>query len=325
MKQIKQLMIIICIICVFLPTAALACPGGDEFGRPYFEVWNRDWTTKTMFYSLDQHFYRRELCTITYEHSSRESFSFPIVGQSVLPMYGYRNWGEINYPSSVSVSGTDFLMFVGLTNTFRQLRAIAENNEADEVFYDILVHRLHATDGTDDNFFRAQSRFDDGGFTQALPQILRIEAGIIFEDMVFTEMQDDITALDSLHDTIEVFVQKHEGIDVNNVVAINLDRELHEIDRIPLSLPRDDTIRFVIYESGTYAFVLNDFADFLSPESLYEQDPVEILYEYEYNQETPDAANISGVVAILIALVVVVGIIALLMKKKQPKKRSRKH
>jgi|GEM_PF-1607891 len=301
--------IILFFLVFAFPLQVFACPMGDERGRPYFEIWAEDFNSKTMFYELDGHFLRRERCMQTGFFSMRDAYSFPVVSQFLSDVYGYTNNDEIDFPNNVTVFENDFFITVGLENTFGALKELAETESHNELFYNILAQRLH--DCFDSEYIlRARERLDEGNFTMALPHILRIEAGAVPHD-VFTEIDRDRTIpIADLHDPIALQIMGLELMELNNIVAINLDRELQQMEKIPVRFQgnpfiADEDIWFAPYtidvrESGTYAFVRNDF---LFPP------PPETVQEYEESEEAEKSGFnvlfviIPGIIIVVIALI----------------------
>jgi hypothetical protein len=272
------------------PLRISACPvGGDEYGRPFFEIFNPDYTMRTMFYAdLPNHFYRREQCLITNTFLIRESFSFPIVSED-----GFHK--TYTHPSDVQLAlevpmnahgwGVHYGMVINLQNTFTALSELAKfpDEEIKNLYYDVIVKRLH-DDRNSENYQRALDRLTSSGFTQASPHIFRIEPGVVFEDIFYTEISEDNRIdLFRLFDPIEVQMFGRIG---ENAVAINLSRGLDSLYKIPVVF-NQGVYSFSIAEAGIYAIVEDDFeAEYIIHE-LYLADLDDLIYlaqAYEQRQ-----------------------------------------
>ncbi|MCL2224516.1 MAG: hypothetical protein FWB96_06075 [Defluviitaleaceae bacterium] len=323
----KFLLVILCI--VLMPVHVFACPAGDEFGRPYFEIFNREYTQKTMFYLGNSYYYRRELCLITDVHSIREAFSFPIVGRSVPELYGV--WGEIFYPSRVDAGGTHFRINVGLQNTLEYWKEFVANspNPIADMFYEILVERLH-DDATDERFIRAKQRMAEHNITQALSHTLRVDHGVIFGDRVFNEIRDDLRIMFDpvMLDPVVVYMCDcffhftAEDIDTDSIVAINVDHFSGEIRQYPV-IYENNLFRFTINEPGTFVLV-SDTESFAAAENAPDNG-------IEENDNLPQETQGNGgnVLMIFAAFfaggAVVIGALLLTQEKKpQGRKRGKK-
>ncbi|MCL1883717.1 MAG: hypothetical protein FWF81_08205 [Defluviitaleaceae bacterium] len=328
MYNLKKFLTIFCMICMicmiytFSILKVMACPAGDEFGRPYFEIFNHDYTFKTMFYLSNSHYYRRELCLLTDTHSIRESFSFPIVGRSVPELYGVWGTDEIFYPTLVDASGTHFRLYVGLENMFQEWKAFAENSPdaIDDMFFDILVERLH-DDRENANFIEASRRLEESDFTQVLTHMLRIDHGIIFGDRVFNEIRDDIRInFDPvLSDPITInmcdcyFHFISDDIDPHNVVAINVENLPGHVEVHPV-VYENNLFSFTIWESGTFVLVYNE----AEAEEIIEYVPYETAEESDFT-----LAIIIGVLALATIIPAVIIIKSQAHRAKTPPRRGR--
>jgi len=260
--------IILFFLALIFPLQVLACPTtGDEYGRPFFDIYNKDYTLRTMFYSQElNHFYRRERNLVTDEISYRDSFTFPIVIEDDFENITYLSMTDNEImsgtPISVFMHGIRYDMTVRLDTTFMALRRMALNEQIKNLYYEVLVKRLSWSDNNENRngeLLHAQNRIDELGLTQAHSSILKIEIGTIAEDMFFTENDENArTAMDELFDTIELRIQFSAG---ENVVAVNLESE--NLYKIPIYTDRFSST-FKIIEAGTYVLVENNFdADYI--------------------------------------------------------------
>jgi hypothetical protein len=268
MEKLKALAALV--ICILLPLQVFACPtAGDEHGRTFFEIFNSDYTLRTMFYSQElNHFYRRESSLATDIISYRDSFSFPIVTEENFENITYMSMTDDDImsgkPISVFMHGVRYDMTVRLDTTFMALRRFTENSDEQikNLYYDVLVKRLYWGDENDtrrEELLNAQNRIHELGLTLANPSILKIEIGIIPEDMFFTEIDDNTRiALDEIFDPIELRIF---GRGAEDLVAVNI--ESGNIYKIP-TYTDGISYTFQIIEAGTYVLAENDFeADYV--------------------------------------------------------------
>ncbi|MCL2627977.1 MAG: hypothetical protein FWD44_04670 [Oscillospiraceae bacterium] len=345
MKKLNFMIILVLVVfCTLQPVKALEIfEEDDELGRPFIGFFGSDSRVMTMFYDdIPNLFLRRERNAITEELTIRESASFPIVSEKDFHKnYTYEDLltgirHPIEIPTNGFFIGSYYAMTVNLRNTFMAFTEISKmpDAEIETMYYDVIVRRLH-DDEENALFKKAREKIEAAGFSMIRPEIMKIEPGILFEEVYLSEINENgKVPFKTLFDPIEINLLDESG---PGVVAINIEKDPGEIYKIPLIYEHNLT-KIVIAEAGTYIVVEDNFeAEYINYDTMLAglddyRKIVDILNRAENEPELPpeddnpsDPEN-SGNLLIWILIpcaILAAAALIILIKNKQNKSKAR--
>jgi len=264
MKRFIFILTAVILTLSIIQPASLAVQDDDELGREFIPIFNHDNTIMTMFYDeIPNAFYRRELNLLTDKYTSRDSISVPILSEAGFHKnFTYfdllsENRLPIDIPVNAYVIAYHYALTIGLENSFIAMSELARIPDAavSNMYYDVLVRRLH--NNTDDDIYQdILGRLSAEGFELVRPEVLRVEPGILLEEVHLAEINEEgKIGFYALFDPIEIGLLEESG---PGVVAINIDREREDIYKIPVTYEHNMT-KFTIAEAGTYVVVADGF------------------------------------------------------------------